>query len=108
MSERDRFAAVNAGIQDVREGWSSLLPSAFVIVALLALLIVPISVQGRLDFLQAEIDEIGEPARDLIAEVEYLVARQSSARRGYLITGDAEFVQRYETLAAQERALYPR
>jgi signal transduction histidine kinase len=83
------------------------LPSAFVIIALLALLLVPLGVQERLEYLRAEIDQIGEPARDLVAELQYLLARESSARRGYLITGEAEFLDRYEQFSGREREIYP-
>jgi len=91
----------------VNPRWSTALPSAFVIVALLALLLVPMAVQERLGYLRGEVQAVAEPARELVGEIRYLLARESSARRGYLITGEAGFLARFEQFAARELEIYP-
>lgn len=87
--------------------WSGAAPSAFVILALLALLLVPMLVQGRVDRLRQEIEESAEPSRALLAEVQYLLARQSSAVRGYLVTRSPDQLDQYTRFVARENQIYP-
>ncbi|MEX2571156.1 MAG: HAMP domain-containing sensor histidine kinase [Gemmatimonadota bacterium] len=83
------------------------MPSAFVVLALLALLVLPMAVQERLDDLRTEIEDVAQPARDLLTEVQYLLARETSNLRGFVITGDSVFIEQYERFAQREREIYP-
>jgi signal transduction histidine kinase len=82
-------------------------PSVFVVLSLLALLIVPIFVQGRVEELQEDVEVAAEPARALLAEVQYLLARQTSELRGYILTGDPRYIDDYLRFTSRERQIYP-
>ena len=84
------------------------LPALFVILALLAALVLPIPFRTEADALRTRISERAEPTAELLAEVQYLLARQTSSLRGYLISSDPSFLTQYDSLAAQERSIYPR
>jgi signal transduction histidine kinase len=86
---------------------SGALPSLMVVVALIALLVVPILVQQRLDRLQEALEQVAEPARELLEEVRYLLAHQSSELRGFLITADPPYLDQYHRYRLRERQIYP-
>ncbi len=77
------------------------------VVALMALLVVLLPFQARIGGLREEVDEVAEPASDLAAEIQYLLARQTSALRGYLIARDSTYLDQYATLLAREQEIYP-
>lgn len=76
---------------------------AFVLVSLAASLLAPFVLQQRIDALRAEIDSRADPARTLVTGVQFALARQMSALRGYLITGDSLYLASYADASAQER-----
>jgi signal transduction histidine kinase len=76
--------------------------------SLLVLGIVLVSVQQRVNALRAQVYEVAEPTIDLIYEVQYLLARQTSALRGYLISRDTAYLDQYTSSYAVERDIYPR
>ena len=80
--------------------------SAFVVVALIAVLLTPIAIQQRVHGLRDEIEHSADPARTLVTEVQYLLARQTSVLRGYFLTGDARFLDDFEALRGRETAAY--
>lgn len=41
-----------------------------------------------------------------MTEIQFLLVRQTSTLRGFLITGDESFLRQYERLSAEEEALY--
>jgi signal transduction histidine kinase len=84
--------------------WRPALPLTFVLVSLGALLLVPLAVQQRREVLRAERDEVIEPARALVADVESAIARSVAARRGFLLTGDRAFMAGYRDALASERS----
>lgn len=75
--------------------------------ALLILGAIFVAVQQRVDTLRDEVEEIAEPAADLIANVQYLLARQTSSLRGYLITRDSAYLEQYASLRSLEAEVYP-
>ncbi|MBW3572072.1 MAG: PAS domain S-box protein, partial [Gemmatimonadetes bacterium] len=89
-------------------GWgrSARLPLAFVVVSLLALVIIPPILWWRMEALRDEIASVAEPARDRVDEIQFQLAREVSAARGYLLTRDSAFVAQIEQAhAAQERGI---
>jgi signal transduction histidine kinase len=64
-------------------------------------------VQGRVGALGEEVRSNAAPAEDLVGEMQYILARQTSALRGYLASGDATYLRQYDSLHALERATYP-
>ena len=76
----------------------------------LALLVVgglQVVVQQRVDALRHHVNEVAEPTGELIAEVQYLLARQTSALRGFLVSRDSTYLARYDSLRAAEQRIYP-
>ncbi|HUE97512.1 MAG TPA: CHASE3 domain-containing protein, partial [Longimicrobiaceae bacterium] len=83
------------------------MPAAVVLIALVALLLVPIPLRERAASVRAELDTYAQPADDQLAEIQYLLARQNSALRGFFISGDSAYLDDFAAFAAAERALYP-
>jgi signal transduction histidine kinase len=75
---------------------------AFVLLSLAALLLAPVLLQRRIDRIRAEVDAGADPARTLVTGVQFTLARQMSALRGYLITGDSRFLATYADASRQE------
>jgi signal transduction histidine kinase len=68
---------------------------AFVLLSLVALLVIPLVLQRRIDALRAEIAEVAQPARILVVRVEVTAAWEAAALRGYLLSGDRDFLDTY-------------
>lgn len=83
------------------------LPGLVVVFALAALLVLPIPLRQESSSLRAQLDLYADPAADQIAEIQYLLARQSSSLRGYLISGDSTYLLNYRQHAEAERRIYP-
>lgn len=75
---------------------------AFVLLSLAASLLAPVVLQRRIDRIRAEVDAGADPARTLVTGVQFTLARQMSALRGYLITGDTGFLATYADASQQE------
>lgn len=80
---------------------------SLVVLALMAVVVILLPVQARIDELRNEVDEVAEPASDLAVEIQYLLARETSTLRGYLISQDTSYLVQYGTLRAREREIYP-
>jgi signal transduction histidine kinase len=78
----------------------------FVILSLAALVLVPVLVQRRIEALRLEVDTGAEPARTLVTQVQFSLAHQMSALRGYVITGSSHFVQSFAGASRREEAAY--
>lgn len=82
------------------------LASAFVALSLVALLVVPLLVQRSVRPLREDIQLAADPARTLVTEVQYRLARQTSSLRGFLITRDARYLRQFWESAAREEQAY--
>lgn len=82
-------------------------PGLFIVVALLLVVVALIPARGRIESLREEVDEVVEPAADLIAEVQYLLARETSSLRGYVISQDSTYLEQYAALRDRELEIYP-
>jgi signal transduction histidine kinase len=87
--------------------WAGIAPSLLVVVALVALLLVPMFVDRRVDDLREIVENAAEPARTLVAELHYLLARETVELRGFLATGDSAYLSRYSDFVRRERDVYP-
>lgn len=74
---------------------------AFVLLSLLALVIVPVLVQRRIDALRDQVEFVVEPARENVTTIQYFLARQMSALRGYMVAQDPAFLDRYRAMAEE-------
>jgi signal transduction histidine kinase len=90
-----------------RETGSGVGPSFLVLLSLLALLMIPTLVDSRADRLRNEIEEVTEPAVARVAEIRYLLARQSAALSYFLLTGESSQLDHFSRLSAREAQLYP-
>jgi signal transduction histidine kinase len=73
----------------------------------LVVLVILLPVQGHIDDLREEVDHVAEPASELAAEIQYLLARQTSSLRGYLIARDTTYLEQYAVLREREQQIYP-
>jgi signal transduction histidine kinase len=89
-------------------GWSGGVVSLILALTVLALGGTLLLVEQRVNGLREQVGDVGEPAGDLLAEVQYLLARQTSALRGYLISEDSTYLARYDSLRLIEQEIHPR
>jgi signal transduction histidine kinase len=82
-------------------------PSLFVFVVLVALLLVPFVVQERVERLRGEIEAVAEPAQQQLSEIRVLLSLQSAELRGYLLTREDVYLDRYDSFVVRERQLLP-
>lgn len=79
-------------------------PLVLVLVSLTLAMIVPEVADRRISGLRHEINEVAEPARARVAEIQLDIALEAAARRGFLLTGDAELLQEIGTSRARRVA----
>ena len=82
------------------------LPALVVVLALLALVLLPIPFRQRATELRRQVDQAADPAGDHVAEVQYLLARQNSSLRGYLLSQDSNYLAQFAEMAERERQLH--
>lgn len=82
--------------------WAANLALGFLMVSLLALVLIPVLVQRHIDGLRDELDHVVEPARSMVIEIHYYLARQMSALRGYMVAEDPVFLDTYHVLVQEE------
>ena len=87
---------------------TALLPLAFVILSLALLVVVPILTGRRTEALQEQIENVAEPALDEVDNIQLQLALQMSALRGFLVTGQEPFLERYRLAWAEERRAFAR
>ncbi|HEU0298944.1 MAG TPA: HAMP domain-containing sensor histidine kinase, partial [Longimicrobium sp.] len=75
--------------------WMGLLASLFVLVALAALVVVPLLVQRRVDAVRARVEEHADPARILANSLRYELSREASMLFMGSITGSNEPLEFY-------------
>jgi signal transduction histidine kinase len=80
----------------------------FVLLALLALAIVPALGSRRVSSLQRELRDVAEPARAQVTEIQLALAKGGAAARDLVDTGDPAFLPRYRDAAEDERKAYER
>ena len=77
----------------------------FVLLTLVALVVVPMMGQRRVDTLRAEAER-GEPARTLVTQIQFNLVRELASINELLLTGDPAYSERYEQAREAERALF--
>lgn len=76
---------------------------AFVAVALLLLAVIPVGVERAIEPHREHTEEVIQPARELVAEIESRLAQEVSLSRGYLLTRDDAFLQEYRRVQEEQR-----
>lgn len=82
--------------------WTSRLASILIVIALLALLPVPLLVDRYSDGLRRDLDTRIRPARDAIDDLELSLARIGATIRAYQLTGSPAAAERYWQIRATE------
>lgn len=77
-----------------------------IFLSLVALIVVPIVVQDRIDALRAEIDRTADPARERVEALRYHVAREMALARGYALEGDSSFLVQYHAMRDRSRDFF--
>lgn len=74
----------------------------FIILSLITLAVLPAVIQQETRVLRTEITDIADPARVWVTEVQFDLARQMAALRGFLITGEQQYLDTYAEYLAEE------
>lgn len=87
---------------ELAAGRTSRLAPLFVVLSLVAILLAPLLVQSTIREVREEVEAAADPARTIVTRIQYLLARQTSALRGYLISGDSTYLRQYEEFSRLE------
>lgn len=79
----------------------------FIVLALLLVVVILLPIQARIETLREEVEDVAGPAAELVGEVQYLLARQTSSLRGYVISRDSTYLEQYDALRVREDEIYP-
>ena len=74
----------------------------FIILSLVALAVVPPVIQREARQIRNEITDTVDPARFYITEIQYALALQMASLRGFVITGEERFLDRYVAFLEEE------
>ena len=86
--------------------WMGRLASAFVLLALAALVVVPLLVQRRVDGVRARVEEHADPARTLVGQLRFDLARESALVFMAWLSGSPEPLELYAEARADEVARF--
>jgi signal transduction histidine kinase len=87
-------------------GWPTHLPLAFVMLALLALVTLPLLAERYARPLNRELRDIVEPARGLVTQIHVSLAIEGSAFHDFLEARDSSLLDRYQEAYADELEAY--
>jgi signal transduction histidine kinase len=79
---------------------------AFIIASLVALVVLPLEIGRRVSTSRDELREQLDPARTLVTRIQYALAREVAAIRGFLLTGDDSFRSIFLQARELERQTY--
>jgi signal transduction histidine kinase len=83
------------------------LASAFVLLALAALVIVPLLVQRRVDEVRSRVEDVADPARTLVRRIQFDLAREATALLLVSTTGAPEAARTYLEARRDEQEQFP-
>ncbi|MFN2566368.1 MAG: sensor histidine kinase [Gemmatimonadaceae bacterium] len=86
--------------------WAAQLPLVFVMLALGALVALPVLAELYVRPLNREVRDVLEPARGLVTDIHVALAIEGSAFHDYIESRQPELLHRYEQAYAKERAAY--
>lgn len=88
--------------------WTGYVPLAFITLALIALVVVPLVGQRHTAAFHQEMRTVAEPARGLVTDIHLALAIQGDALQDFLRNGDTTSLTRYRFMAQRERVAYQR
>jgi len=86
--------------------WTTVLPVAFIIISLLALVILPIVVSQHTARMRREITRIAEPARIGANQIQIDLASELDKIIAFQVTGQQQYRRDYERILAEEQQKY--
>lgn len=86
--------------------WQTLVPLAFVMVALVAMMALPLIGEWYVRPMRDETRTLLEPARSLVTRIHVALALEGSTLHDYLDSRDPALLQRYIAAATQEQAAF--
>jgi signal transduction histidine kinase len=87
-------------------GWATHVPLAFVMMALVALVTLPVLAERYVRPLNRELRDVVEPARGLVTQIHVSLAIEGSAFHDFLETRDTSLLLRYQEKYAEELQAY--
>jgi signal transduction histidine kinase len=105
-SMRGHTSAVTARTSRLGRGWAAHLPLAFVMLALIALVALPLLGERYARPLNRELRDVVEPARGLVTQIHVSLAIEGSAFHDFLETVDPSLLRRYEEEYVKELQAY--
>lgn len=88
--------------------WMGRLASLFVLVALAALVCVPLLVERRVDGVRSRVEDHADPARTLLGRLQFDLSREAALAYMASVTGSAEMLDRYADSRADEETVFRR
>ena len=88
--------------------WIPVAPLGLIIVALVALVVIPLLGDRYTWQFHQEMRTVAEPGRGLVTEMHLALALEGSALHDYVETGQPLFLKRYRQALERERAAYER
>jgi signal transduction histidine kinase len=86
--------------------WPTHLPLAFVMLALAAVVALPVLAERYVQPLNRELREVVDPARALVTRIHVELAIEGTAVHDFFETNDSTLLQRYEQAYARERKVH--
>src|SRR5215471_8250924 len=80
----------------LRRARGSRLPLVVVVLSLALAIVLPRVAERRIERLRNEINDVADPARLRVAQIQLEIALEASQRRGYLLAGDAELERQFD------------
>src|SRR5687768_10565366 len=87
-------------------GWATHVPLAFVMLALVALVTLPVLAERYVRPLNRELRDVVEPARGLVTQIHVSLAIEGSVFHDFLETRDSSLLRRYQEEYADELKAY--
>src|ERR687883_255060 len=81
---------------DLRRTRATRIPVVVVVLSLALAILLPRLAEQRIERLRNEINDVADPARLRVAQIQLEIALEASQRRGYLLTGDEELDRQFE------------
>lgn len=91
---------------DVRMPWSVRLLLGFLVLALVALAVLPVHHARAIADVESSLAEVLEPAGDLSSRLRLTQAEQMAALQAFILSGEGRFRQRYREARQREEAVY--
>ena len=98
-------ASARRAVRTLRHEFMARTALGFVLLTLVALVVVPVLGQRRVDALRSDA-ELSEPARTIVTQLQFNLVRELASLNELLLSGDSSYSSRYAEARAAERVLF--